>query len=62
MAGANAGDIGPSAAAVTQSLERARRTVATLKAGSVGITSFAMAVAEAIRDDLDVKSSHRVWT
>ena len=44
---ANAGDMGLSAYAFTRSPERARRTVAALKAGMVGINSFAMAASEA---------------
>lgn len=44
---ANAGDMGLSAYAFTRSPDRARRTVAALKAGMVGINSFAMAAAEA---------------
>ncbi len=44
---ANASDMGLSAYAFTQSPKRARRTVAELKAGMVGINSFAMAAAEA---------------
>jgi succinate-semialdehyde dehydrogenase/glutarate-semialdehyde dehydrogenase len=44
---ANASDMGLSAYAFTQSPKRARRTVAELKAGMVGINSFAMAASEA---------------
>jgi succinate-semialdehyde dehydrogenase/glutarate-semialdehyde dehydrogenase len=44
---ANAGDMGLSAYAFTRSPDRARRTVAALKAGMVGINSFAMAASEA---------------
>ena len=44
---ANATDMGLSAYAFTQSPKRARRTVAELKAGMVGINSFAMAASEA---------------
>lgn len=44
---ANASDMGLSAYAFTSSPKRARRTVAELKAGMVGINSFAMAAAEA---------------
>ncbi|MGO4855454.1 NAD-dependent succinate-semialdehyde dehydrogenase [Phaeovulum sp. W22_SRMD_FR3] len=44
---ANACDMGLAAYAFTRSPERARRTVATLKAGMVGINSFALAAAEA---------------
>lgn len=47
LARANACDMGLSAYAFTQSPKRARRTVADLKAGMVGINSFAMAAAEA---------------
>ena len=47
LARANACDMGLSAYAFTQSPARARRTVAALKAGMVGINSFAMAAAEA---------------
>ncbi len=47
LARANASDMGLSAYAFTQSPARARRTVAGLKAGMVGINSFAMAAAEA---------------
>ena len=47
LARANAGDMGLSAYAFTRSPERARRTVAALKAGMVGINSFAMAASEA---------------
>lgn len=44
---ANAGDMGLSAYAFTRSPDRARRTVAALKAGMVGINSFALAASEA---------------
>jgi succinate-semialdehyde dehydrogenase / glutarate-semialdehyde dehydrogenase len=44
---ANATDMGLSAYAFTRSAERARRTVAGLKAGMVGINSFALAASEA---------------
>ena len=44
---ANASDMGLSAYAFTRSPDRARRTVATLKAGMVGINSFALAASEA---------------
>jgi succinate-semialdehyde dehydrogenase / glutarate-semialdehyde dehydrogenase len=44
---ANSTDMGLSAYAFTQSPVRARRTVAELKAGMVGINSFAMAASEA---------------
>nr|WP_246849512.1 NAD-dependent succinate-semialdehyde dehydrogenase [Rubellimicrobium arenae] len=44
---ANASDMGLSAYAFTRSPQRARRTVAELKAGMVGINSFAMAASEA---------------
>ncbi len=47
LARANASDMGLSAYAFTRSPEVARRTVAALKAGMVGINSFAMAAAEA---------------
>ncbi|MBL4928945.1 NAD-dependent succinate-semialdehyde dehydrogenase [Fuscibacter oryzae] len=47
LARANASDMGLSAYAFTQSPARARRTVAVLKAGMVGINSFAMAASEA---------------
>ncbi len=47
LARANAGDMGLSAYAFTRSPERARRTVAALKAGMVGINSFALAASEA---------------
>lgn len=47
LARANASDMGLSAYAFTQSPARARRMVAGLKAGMVGINSFAMAAAEA---------------
>ncbi|GLS85830.1 NAD-dependent succinate-semialdehyde dehydrogenase [Cypionkella aquatica] len=44
---ANASDMGLSAYAFTRDPARARRTVAALKAGMVGINSFAMAASEA---------------
>jgi len=44
---ANASDMGLSAYAFTTSPKRARRTVATLKSGMVGINSFALAASEA---------------
>lgn len=47
LARANASDMGLSAYAFTQSPARARRTVSALKAGMVGINSFAMAASEA---------------
>lgn len=47
LARANAGDMGLSAYAFTRNPERARRTVSTLKAGMVGINSFALAASEA---------------
>ena len=47
IARANASDMGLSAYAFTRSPARARRTVAELKAGMVGINSFALAAAEA---------------
>lgn len=47
LARANASDMGLSAYAFTRSPQRARRTVAELKAGMVGINSFAMAASEA---------------
>jgi succinate-semialdehyde dehydrogenase/glutarate-semialdehyde dehydrogenase len=47
LARANASPMGLSAYAFTRSPERARRTVAALKAGMVGINSFALAAAEA---------------
>ncbi len=47
LARANACDMGLSAYAFTQNPARARRTVSTLKAGMVGINSFAMAASEA---------------
>ena len=47
LARANASDMGLSAYAFTSSPKRARRTVAELKAGMVGINSFAMAASEA---------------
>lgn len=47
LARANASDMGLSAYAFTRSPDRARRTVAALKSGMVGINSFALAAAEA---------------
>ncbi len=47
LARANACDMGLSAYAFTQNPGRARRTVAALKAGMVGINTFAMAASEA---------------
>jgi succinate-semialdehyde dehydrogenase / glutarate-semialdehyde dehydrogenase len=47
LARANASDMGLSAYAFTQNPARARRTVAALKAGMVGINSYAMAASEA---------------
>lgn len=47
LARANASDMGLSAYAFTRSPERARRTVSALKAGMVGINSFALAASEA---------------
>lgn len=47
LARANASDMGLSAYAFTTSPDRARRTVAALKAGMVGINSFALAACEA---------------
>ena len=47
LARANASDMGLSAYAFTRSPDRARRTVAALKAGMVGINSFALAASEA---------------
>lgn len=47
LARANACDMGLSAYAFTRSPDRARRTVAALKAGMVGINSFALAASEA---------------
>lgn len=44
---ANASDMGLSAYAFTRSPDRARRTVSALKAGMVGINSFALAASEA---------------
>lgn len=44
---ANASEMGLSAYAFTKSPDRARRTVAALKAGMVGINSFALAASEA---------------
>ena len=44
---ANATDVGLAAYAFTRSPERARRTVAELRAGMVGVNSFALAAAEA---------------
>lgn len=46
LARANASDMGLSAYAFTSSPDRARRTVAKLKAGMVGINSFALAASE----------------
>lgn len=47
LARANACNMGLSAYAFTTSPERARRTISTLKAGMVGINSFALAASEA---------------
>lgn len=47
LARANASDMGLSAYAFTRDPARARRTVAALRAGMVGINSFAMAASEA---------------
>lgn len=47
IARANASDMGLSAYAFTRSADRARRMVAGLRAGMVGINSFALAAAEA---------------
>lgn len=47
LARANASDMGLSAYAFTRAPDRARRTIAALKAGMVGINSFAMAASEA---------------
>lgn len=47
LARANASDMGLSAYAFTRSPDRARRTVAALKSGMVGINSFALAASEA---------------
>lgn len=47
LARANASDMGLSAYAFTTSAKRARRTVAELKAGMVGINSYALAASEA---------------
>jgi succinate-semialdehyde dehydrogenase/glutarate-semialdehyde dehydrogenase len=47
LARANASEMGLSAYAFTTSRERARRTVGTLKAGMVGINSYALAASEA---------------
>ena len=47
LARANASDMGLSAYAFTTNPARARRTVSALKAGMVGINSFAMAASEA---------------
>jgi succinate-semialdehyde dehydrogenase / glutarate-semialdehyde dehydrogenase len=47
IARANASDMGLSAYAFTRSPARARRTAAELKAGMVGINSFALAASEA---------------
>ena len=46
LARANAGEMGLSAYAFTRSPDRARRTVAGLKAGMAGINSFALAASE----------------
>lgn len=47
LARANASDMGLSAYAFTRSADRARKTVRALKAGMVGINSFALAASEA---------------
>ncbi|SMX41106.1 NAD-dependent succinate-semialdehyde dehydrogenase [Maliponia aquimaris] len=47
LARANACDMGLAAYAFTRSPDRARRTVAALKSGMVGVNSFALAAAEA---------------
>ncbi|MDH7803809.1 MULTISPECIES: NAD-dependent succinate-semialdehyde dehydrogenase [unclassified Rhizobium] len=47
LARANASNMGLSAYAFTRSPDRARRTVAALKSGMVGINSFALAASEA---------------
>ncbi len=47
LARANSSDMGLSAYAFTRSPERARRAVAELKAGMIGVNSFALAAAEA---------------
>lgn len=47
LARANASDMGLSAYAFTRSAERARRTVAALRSGMVGINSFSLAASEA---------------
>lgn len=47
LARANVGDMGLAAYAFTRNPERARRTVAALKCGMVGINSFALAASEA---------------
>ncbi|WP_417280301.1 NAD-dependent succinate-semialdehyde dehydrogenase [Celeribacter sp.] len=47
LARANASDMGLSAYAFTKDPERARRVTATLKAGMVGVNSFALAASEA---------------
>jgi succinate-semialdehyde dehydrogenase/glutarate-semialdehyde dehydrogenase len=47
LEGANACDMGLSAYAFTRSPDRARRTVGALKAGMIGINSFALAASEA---------------
>jgi succinate-semialdehyde dehydrogenase/glutarate-semialdehyde dehydrogenase len=47
FARANASQMGLSAYAFTKSIDRARRAVATLKSGMVGINSFALAASEA---------------
>jgi succinate-semialdehyde dehydrogenase / glutarate-semialdehyde dehydrogenase len=48
IARANASDMGLSAYAFTRSPTRARRTIAELKAGMVGVNSFALAASEAL--------------
>jgi succinate-semialdehyde dehydrogenase / glutarate-semialdehyde dehydrogenase len=47
IARANASDMGLSAYAFTRSPKRARRTIAELKSGMVGVNSFALAASEA---------------
>ncbi|MBL1406108.1 MAG: aldehyde dehydrogenase family protein, partial [Rhizobiales bacterium] len=47
LARANASQMGLSAYAFTRSPELARKTIAALKAGMIGINSFAMAASEA---------------
>jgi succinate-semialdehyde dehydrogenase/glutarate-semialdehyde dehydrogenase len=47
LARANSSDMGLAAYAFTRSPDRARRTVAALKSGMVGINSFALAASEA---------------